>query len=77
VPLHVLLASPSDLVLFVLRYQPNTLEDIGDVIYPSLLHSELSDRIVQVDTLLWGFFDQLNKLLGQLHQSVLLSGSLA
>ena len=34
----IIIASPSDLVLFVLGNQAYSLKDISDVIYPTLLY---------------------------------------
>lgn len=75
--LGLVIASPAYLILLVFRYESYPLQNIGDIIYPPLLHSEFVHRVIQVHTLLGSIFDKLDKLLGELNQTILLSEALA
>jgi hypothetical protein len=66
-------ASPPDLILFVLRNQPDTLQDIGYIVYSTFLNSQLFHGVVQIDTLLGGFLNELDEFFCKLDQAVFLA----
>lgn len=77
VMMNTIFTSPPDLVLFILLNKAHTFKHIRDIVDSSLLDCKLSNSIIQVNALLGSLFDKLNELLGELDQSILLSGSLA
>lgn len=71
---HVVGARPPDLVLLLLSDQPDTLQHVRDVVDAPLLHRQLPHRVIQVHALFRGFFNELDKLFGELDKSVVLAG---
>jgi hypothetical protein len=65
------------MVLFVSLNEVDALENVGDVVDPSLGHAELLHSVIEVEALLVCLHEQLYELFGQLHQSVLLPALLA
>ena len=74
---HTVWSRPADLVLLVLLNESNALQHVSDVIDSSLLHCQLAYCVVQVNALVRGFPQELNKFLSQLYQTVLLPRSFA
>lgn len=75
--LGLVITGPAYLILLVFRYEAYSLQNIRDIIYPPLLHSQLVHRVIQVHALLGCIFDELDELLGELDQAILLSEAFA
>ncbi len=66
------MACPPNLVLFVLGYEANAFQDIGNIVDPPLLYLKLGDCLIEVNTLFWCVLNELDELLGQLDKTVFL-----
>ena len=69
-------ADPTDVVLAVLLDEIDALQHVGDVVDASLLHSKLVYRPVQVQRLVRGLLQQLDKSECQGHESVFFAAPL-
>jgi len=63
-------ANPLHFVLVYLLYVANTLEDVGDVVYPTFLHSEFLGGLVDVKYEILFAFDEFGESFGEYGEGV-------
>ena len=63
-------AIPTNVVLAFFCDETNAFEDICDIIYAPFLNMKDLDGIIKIESLIFCFFKQINKLLGQLDQAI-------
>ena len=64
---------PLDIVLGLFFDEMDALQDIGNIVDPSLLNFQLRGSNVQVQDTIWGFLHEKNKLFGQKTQGIVIA----
>jgi len=66
---------PPNVILPLFQDQADAFKYVGDVIDTTLLYLEVFDCVIEIESLVWCFFEQTNELFRQFYQTVLLATS--